>query len=378
MIKDENYFDNSATTKVDSEYIGLIEEYLGKRYYNPSSLSESSTEVFLKIEEARKTVVKALNGEEGNLVFTASGSEADNTAIFGTFRAGKGNIVTSMAEHPAVYNSVKYLGDNGADVRYAPLNSDGSVNVNRLSEVIDKDTKLVSLMHVNNETGAISDIKSAVKAVKAVNPKALVMSDGVQAFMKIPVNLEDLGVDLYTISAHKIHAPKGLGALWIKKGVTVKPLVFGGGQEKGLRGGTENVAGIMAFARAVSDMNPKVKEYAERYKAFGKTITGKMSFFDDMLVPCTNGTPNVCSMFFKNIKTEVIMHMAEDKGFIVGTGSACSSKHRTNRIASAIGLPACYHEGLIRISFSKYNTEESVNQLADALLSCLKAFRGIK
>lgn len=378
MIKDENYFDNCATTKTDPAYIGLTSRFLTEEYFNPSSLSKCSTNVFFRLEEARKTILSALGGENGNLIFTASGSEADNTAIFGTFKRGRGNVVSSLAEHPAVYNTLKSLADSGEDVRYAPLNPDGSVNVRRLCEVVDEKTQLVSLMHVNNETGAITDIKAAVKAVKAINPKALVMSDGVQAFMKLPVNVEDSGVDMYSISAHKIHAPKGVGALWVKKGVNVRPLIFGGGQERGLRGGTENVAGIIAFAEAVSDMKERIRSNAENYEGFRRIILDKLSVFDDLLIPCENGAANVLSLFFKDIKTEVIMHMTEDEGFIVGTGSACSSKHRTNRIAQAIELPKCYHEGLVRISFSKYNTEASVEALAEALKRSLMTFRGKK
>lgn len=378
MIKKENYFDNCATTRCSEENAEIMKKCLVEGYFNPSSLSESSTEVFFEMEDARKTILRALGGESGSLIFTASGSEGDNTAIFGSVKSKRGNIVTSMVEHPAVYNAIKHLKDGGEDVRYAPLKADGSVDVDRLCEVVDEKTQFVSLMHVNNETGAVTDIKNAVKVVRSIAPKAVFMSDGVQAFMKLPVNVESLGVDLYTISAHKIHAPKGLGGLWIRKGVNISPLVYGGGQERGYRGGTENVGGILCFARSVSEIKDKLEAYAARYAEYKRIIIEKLSDFSDMLVICPEGASNICSVMFSDIRTEVIMHMMEDRGFIVGTGSACSSKHRTNRIAQAVGLPKKYHEGLVRISFSKENTTESVCLMADALAEALRTFRGIK
>jgi len=380
MIKKENYFDNCATTRTDDTVADIIREYACERYFNPSSLSEASTGVFNDISKARETIINALGGKNGRLVFTSSGSEADNTAIFGAIKNNKRfSIVTSMAEHPAVFNSMNALKSKDFDIRYSPLNSDGSVNIEKLSEVVDKDTQLVCLMHVNNETGAITDVKGVVETVKRINPKALVMADGVQAFMKIPVDLARLGVDIYTVSAHKIHALKGTGGLWIKNGVNVNPLIYGGGQENGYRSGTENVVGIMAFAQAVRSNIPFVEENAVKYGEFKKILSQKLAVFEDMKHLCgSNSSPNIFSVVFKDIKSEVIMHMMEDKGFIVGTGSACSSKHRTSRIGEAINLERYYHEGLIRISFSKHNTEESVNGLADALVAVLKQFRGIK
>lgn len=377
-IHDENYFDNCATTKPLKETLAVFSEINDNFYYNASSLSDASISVSTKLTEARTIIKNTLNGLKGDVIFTASGTEADNMALSGAIKNNTSlNIVTSEVEHPAVYNTLQTYKSKGFDVRFAPLNADGSLCVSRLNESIDKNTALVSFMHVNNETGGITDIVKAAEMVKIIAPKALVMCDGVQAFMKVPVNLDASSIDFYTMSAHKIHAPKGVGALWIRNGLKINPIIFGGGQEKGLRSGTENVAGICAFAKAIS-LYESIEAQAEKYKVFKEILNTKLLSVTDKILLCENGASNIYSVVFGKIKSEIIMHMLENNyGYIVGIGSACSSKHRTNRIANAIKLPSDYSDGLIRISFSHFTTKESVIGLADSLVKCINTLRGI-
>lgn len=370
MIKDENYFDNCATTKPFPETLKVFGEISENEYFNASSLSDESTKVFNKLTDARKTIIHALNGSNGNIIFTASGTEADNLAVRSIKSSAHCNIVSTEGEHPAIYNTLLSLKNKGVEIRYCPLKSDGSLNTDILSEYADGNTAAGVFMHVNNETGGISDIKKAAGIIRNKNPHALLICDGVQAFGKIPVNLDAWDIDIYTVSSHKIHAPKGVGALWAKRNVNLSPLIFGGGQENNLRSGTENTAGICAFAKAVEMLEP-VNILHEKYTLYKNQLSTTFSDIPDM-IPLCGEAPNIYSVAFKGIKSEVIMHMLENRyGYIVGIGSACSSKHRTNRVIKAAGLPVSYHEGLIRISFSPFNTAESVKGLGQALKNCI-------
>ena len=361
------YFDNCATTIVDDEVITAMNKIHKELFFNPSSLSASALQAKNLIEDSREIVAKCIGAQKSEILFTSGGSESNNTAIFGSLRNNKGKIITSKTEHASVFYTLNEMKNRGFDVVYAPLNSDGSVKTEKFEDLIDDETRLVALMHVNNETGAINDIAELCKKTKAKNKNCLFLCDGVQAFCKVPVNVKNLDVDFYSMSAHKIHGPKGVGALYIKNGVKISPLIFGGGQENNLRSGTENVAGIVGFGVAVKNANAIIEDNFNKFIEFKTILKDTISNIVDNFIEISldNSSPNIFSVAF----TEVLMRFLEAEGFIVGNGSACSSKSKLNRISQAINLPQEYSEGIIRICFCKYNTEDEVIRLANSLAS---------
>ncbi len=371
-----HYFDNCATTRVDDDINELIVRYNSDKYFNPSARSSYSLEVANDIADARERIAKILYATDGSILFTSGGTESDNLAITGALRAKRGNIVVTASEHAAVYNAVTELGSKGYDIRCAATLTDGHIDTEDFLSKVDDETILACFMHVNNETGAVNDIKAINRSVKGKNPKTVTFSDGVQAVGKIPVNLRDLGVDMYSFSGHKIHCTKGIGALYVKNGVRLVASMHGGGQEKGLRSGTEFVAGIVALAASVSKAAQLVSGNTEKFLNFKQVIRSALSDISDMKENCTREvSPAIMSMAFANIRGEVLLHMLERYEIIVGTGSACSSKNKQSRIAKAIGLDPDYSEGLIRISFSKYNSPDEVQLLGDKLAICVTELR---
>ena len=371
-----HYFDNCATTRVDDDIAELMAQYHTTKYYNPSARSSFSLQISNDIAVAHEKVAKALGASPQEIVFTSGGTESNNLAIFGSLRAKRGNIVVTASEHSAVYNTVTELIGRGYEVRYAEVLPDGHIDVDDFLSKVDEQTLLACFMHVNNETGAINDICKINKLVKAKNPKTVTFSDGVQAVGKISVNLRYLGVDLYSFAGHKIHCTKGIGGLYIKSGVKLLPTLFGGGQEKGLRSGTEYVAGIVALSVAIPRANTLIDENSVQYETFKQIIRKSLNNISDWQENCVqNVSPAIMSLAFADIKGEVLLHMLEKYDIIVGTGSACSSKNKISRIAKAIGLNHRYTEGILRISFSKYNTQEEVQLLADKLAQCVLQLR---
>lgn len=370
------YFDNCATTRVDEDLAELIAQYHTTKYFNPSARSSFSLQIANDIALAHEKVAKALGVTAQEIVFTSGGTEANNLAIFGSLRAKRGNIVVTASEHSAVYNTVTELVGRGYEVRYANVLNDGHIDVNDFISKVDSETLLACFMHVNNETGAINDVRKINLLVKAKNPKTVTFSDGVQAVGKIPVNLRYLGVDFYSFAGHKIHCTKGIGGLYAKTGVRLVPTVFGGGQERGLRSGTEYVGGIIALSEAVSRAQSLLEQNSIQYEKFKLIIRKYLQHISDWRENCVdNVSPAIMSLAFADIKGEVLLHMLEKYDIIVGTGSACSSKNKQSRIAKAIGLDARYTEGILRISFSKYNTTEEVELLGEKLAECVLQLR---
>ncbi len=373
------YFDNAATTQLDSSLAELWKKYSCESYFNPSASSDHSTEVFKAIEDARIKVAKSLGADADEIYFTSGGTESDNLAILGAVGAKKGNIVTSRVEHPAVYNTIKYLKNKGIEIRYADLDGEGAAKEESIRSLVDDETLLVSLMHVNNETGAVNDIEKLSCAAKSKNKNLLFMSDGVQAYGKIPVRLHSAPIDLYTLSGHKIHAPKGVGALFIKKGIRLSPVLHGGGQEKDIRPGTENVANIVCLGKIAEQLSADLINSNSNFENMKNTILRIVSDSDlDFLNLSQNGTNSLIYLVFKNIKSEVLMRLLENDGFIVGNGSACSSKHKSSRLLEVLGVPKEYSEGGIRISFGKYNTVKQAELLAEAIVKNAAILKGVK
>lgn len=369
------YFDNAATTAMDSNLIELWKKYSCDEYFNPSALSDHSSDIYKSIENARKSVAKSLGANPDEIFFTSGGTEADNLAIFGAVGSKKGNIITSQVEHPAVFNTIKFFKNRGIEVRYVELDGEGAAKVESLANIIDNNTILVSLMHVNNETGAINDIEKLSKTAKSKNNKLLFMSDGVQAYGKLPIRLNNTAVDMYTISGHKVCAPKGSGALYLKKGTNISTYMFGGGQEKDKRPGTENVPNIICLGKISEEIQCSKYNSNDLFLELKNTILEiVLNSGQNFINLSTNGSSSILYLLFKNVKSEVLMRLLEADGFIVGNGSACSAKHRTNRILEALKIPNEYKEGGIRISFGKHNTLEQAKLLGNALVKKLQIF----
>lgn len=378
-----NYFDNCATTRVDDDVLQILNKFFTEMYFNPSSLNKYSLEVARYIADARSRIAIALGASSpSEIVFVSGGTEADNLALLGSPKRKNCNIVVGGAEHSAVYNTAMKLKNSGIDVRFCPVTTDGHTLTEEVAKLVDENTSLVAIMHVNNETGAVNDVKSIVSAVKKINPTALVFSDGVQAVGKIPVYLSNLGVDLYSFSGHKIHASKGTGCLYVRRRVSLNPVLTGGGQESNLRSGTEYVGGIVSLAVAVEKAVASVEEHSRAFNRFKQIIADKLQEIPMCKVNCSEDvSPAIMSVAFAKIKSEVLMHMLENSDIIVGMGSACSSKNKHSRILSAISLGKDYIEGVVRISFSKYNTEEQVRYLAEKLkenVSLLRKTMGVR
>lgn len=371
-----HYFDNCATTRVDDDIAELIAKYHTTEYFNPSARSSFSLSVSNDVAAAREKLAKSLGANASEIFFTSGGTESNNLAIFGSIRAKRGNIVVTASEHSAVYNTVTELIGRGYEVRYANVTHDGHIDVEDFISKVDSDTLLACFMHVNNETGSINDVRKINTLVKSKNPRTVTFSDGIQAVGKIPVNLRYLGVDLYSFAGHKIHCSKGIGGLYAKTGAKLSPAIFGGGQERGLRSGTEYVGGIVALAVAVSRAQSLVESNCLEYEVYKQIIRQALRDIPNWLENCTKDvSPAIMSLAFADVKGEVLLHMLEKYDILVGTGSACSSKNKQSRIAKAIGLDSRYSQGILRISFSKYNTRDEVELLASKLATCVVELR---
>ena len=372
------YFDNAATTRLDGDLLPIIQKYNTEKYFNPSALSGFSTEVARDILTARENIADLIGANFYEITFVSCGSEGDNMAMLGCLKGFNGNIVTSQVEHAAVYNTAMYLKSKGVEVRFVDLLPDGRADPESLVKLVDKDTQFVCLMHVNNETGAINDIKTLCQSVKKINEKCLFICDGVQSFGKIKVNVKNLGVDFFIASGHKINAPKGIGIVYHKKNIHVSPLIRGGGQENGLRSGTENVANIMAFSAASTGAVGKIDENTSKFKEIRNNILNIVyQNCQDFYVATEDEycSPNILTLFFADIKTEVLLHMMEKYGFVFGTGSACSSKNKTSRVITSLKVNKRYKEGMVRISFDKYSTVSDAKEFAKRLAECVNNLR---
>ncbi len=359
------YFDNAATTRVTPEAAQTVFKYLTEKYYNPSAMYHEALDVKNDLENARSVILNQIGGE-GKLYFTSGGTESDNLAFFGTKKKRNSRVIISAVEHAAVYQSAMSLKQAGFDVCVAPVDGSGKIDVEAFSELLNADTSFVSVIHVSNETGAVNDIGELARLTKRVAPRALFHSDGVQAGGKIKIDLKSIPVDLYSLSAHKIGAPKGTGALYAAKGVHLNPIIVGGGQEDGVRSSTENTAGIMAFATAFAAAVPLIEKSAERLRAIAAYLRKRLGACDDvMVISPEDGSPYILSFASASVRGEVIEHALEREGVLVGTGSACSSNKSTRRIPEALNLQGKYASGMVRLSFSRFSSMAEAEEFAD-------------
>lgn len=347
------YFDNAATTAMYVESAEILANYACNRFYNPSALYRKAAEITEDIKSARKDFASILYCKADDIYFTASGSESDNMAVLGCNLRRGSRVIISAVEHAAVYNAAMSLANKGIEICIAPVDEFGRIDIEKFTELLDDRVGLVSVMHVTNETGAINDIDKLSKLTKSIAPKAIFHSDGVQALGKVEINLLGSDIDMYSFSAHKFHGAKGVGGIYIRKGIHITPIVYGGGQEKGLRSATENVGGIIASAHALKKF---VSQYdIEKISRINQLIREGVKNIEPNIVFLTsenNASHHILTFALPNARGEVLLHMLEDKGIIVGTGSACSSHKGNKRIVKALGVNPEYDMGVIRLSFS--------------------------
>ncbi|MBD5632725.1 MAG: cysteine desulfurase [Clostridia bacterium] len=361
------YLDNAATTKPDRECLEAAQQFLTENYFNPSALYAEGYNVQLSLREAGKNILSCVaDSERFGIIFTSCGTEADNQAVFGGGR--RGNVVTTLGEHSAVYSAVNELKQRGIEVRFAELNSDGSVNEESLLSLIDNKTSLVSVIHVNNETGAVNDISKLAAQVKAKNKLTLFHSDGVQAFGKIPFKLTK-DIDMYSVSAHKIGGVKGCGALIKRKNLILAPYIYGGGQQNGLRSGTENVFAIKNFEFAVLKRYKNLKDNLEKVKNLHEILWNGLDKSLFSRISPDTGSPYILCVGADGLRGETILHEVDDLGLIIGTGSACASndKKRFSRTILACGITESLADGILRLSFSPENSQKEVEEAAKIL-----------
>ncbi len=375
------YLDNNATTPLDPAVTEKMAEFLREKFGNPSSLYPIGREVKEILTGVREVIAKALGADRTEIIFTGSGTEADNFAIRGVLDAfpEKKGLIISAIEHPAILQTADYLEKKGLDVTYVPVDEYGTVDVDFLKDAITAQTAIISIMHANNELGTIQPIEEISKIAKERG--VLVHTDAVQSFGKIDVNVDRLGVDLLSISAHKIYGPKGVGALYIRRGTEIGPLIFGGHQERELRAGTENTIGIVGLGEAVriikerGDKDKKrITKLAERLKKEIEERIPKVKFNGHE----KNRIKGTLCFSFMGLEAEAILLALATKEIYVSTGSACSEgEEDVSHVLSAIGLRPEVARSSIRLSLGRFNTDEDVDAIVQELPDIVKKFREI-
>ena len=378
----EAYFDNSATTKVLDCVKDAVVDAMCVNYGNAAAKHRKGVEAENLIREAKKAIADTLKVQEKEILFTSGGTESNNTALIGTAlanrRAGK-HLITTGVEHPSIYNTMSFLEEMGFEVTYLPVDHLGHISLEDLEKAIREDTILVSVMYVNNEVGAVEPIEAISQCIKKKNPKILFHVDAIQAYGKYKIRPKKQGIDLLSVSGHKIHAPKGVGFLYIRDGVKIRPILFGGGQQKGMRSGTENVPGCVglgvAAREAYKDFDARIEKlYTLREHLIaglkplgGVTINGSED---------RTNAPQIVSASFEGIRSEVLLHALEDKGVYVSSGSACSSNHPgISGTLKGIGVKKELLDSTIRFSLGDLNTEEEVDYAIGVLGELLPVLR---
>ena len=384
----EAYLDNAATTKVYESVANIMVKTLLEDYGNPSSLHIKGLEAERYIRNTKEIIAKHLKVEEKEIIFTSGGTESNNMAIIGSAFANKrsGNhIITSNIEHPSVYNAMSFLEEQGFRITYTPVDEYGRINIDELEKVIDEDTILVSVMYVNNEIGSVNDISEISKIIKEKNSKTLLHVDAIQGFGKYKVFPKRQGIDLLSISGHKIHGPKGIGALYVRNRVKVSPLLFGGGQENKMRSGTENIPGIAGLGQAISDIyenhTEKVEGLYKLKQGFIDGIQKLNTSIGDVYVNgikenLTDTAPHIVSVSFKGVRSEVLLHALGEKKIYVSSGSACSTNQPdVSSTLKAIGVKQELLHSTLRFSFSFCTTLEEIDYTLQELARLVPILR---
>jgi cysteine desulfurase len=374
----EAYLDNSATTRAFDEVAAVVAKTMTEEYGNASSVHHMGLVAGERVNESREIIAGTLKVDPSEILFTSGGTESDNLALIGVARANKWrgkHIITTSIEHPAISETTTYLEKEGFEITYLPVDKEGKISLDDLKAAIRQDTILVSVMFVNNEIGTIEPIEEAGKLIKALNKDTYFHVDAVQAYGKVLIRPRSMNIDLLSVSSHKIHGPKGVGFLYIKKGTKIVPVCYGGGQQKGMRSGTENVPGIVGMALAAKMCYENFEEHTEKLYELKKYLTDSLQErLKDITINGPHGregAPHIVSLSIKGLAAETVLNMLSSKEIYVSAGSACTSNNpHVSDTLKAIGLDRNLLESTIRISMSVMTTKEEIDYLLDTL--CLQ------
>lgn len=381
----EAYFDNSATTRCTQAAVDIMQRALLEDYGNPSSLHMKGVVAENYIKTAREQIAKILKVSEKEMIFTSGGTESNNLALIGTAlanqRAGR-HIITTSIEHASVYNPLIFLEEQGYEVTYLPVDHEGRISLDELEAAVREDTILVSIMHVNNEIGTIEPVGEAAARVHAKNPRTLLHVDAIQSFGKLRIYPKRMGIDLLSVSGHKIHGPKGVGFLYVRDKTKIRPIIHGGGQQRDMRSGTENVPGIAGIGAAAAQLYENFDEKIDALYELREYLVAGMQALEGTTINGAQGraaAPHIVSVSFAGIRAEVLLHALEERQIYVSTGSACSSNHPAiSGTLKAIGVAPELLDATVRFSLSVDSTREEADyvlaQLAE-LLPQLRRFR---
>jgi len=373
------YLDNNATTALSPEVLDEMLPYLKYLYGNPSSMHTFGGQLHRMIEEARRQVAQLIGAEPEEIIFTSCGTESDNTAILSAVETspGRKHIITTRVEHPAVLNFCKHLARKGYRITFLPVDNKGRISIDELMKALDEDTALVSIMYANNEVGNIFPLAEIAGILKDRN--ILFHTDAVQAVGKVPIDTNKLLVDMLSLSGHKLHAPKGIGALYVRRGTRFYPLIIGGHQESGRRAGTENVASIIAFGKACEIAGKNLPgEYAQMKRLRDKLETALLQSCPDARIngDTNNRLPNTTNISFEYVEGEAILLRLNEHGICASSGSACSSGSlEPSHVLRAMGVPFTAIHGSIRFSISRYTTEEEIDMVIGIMPGIIKDLR---
>ena len=375
----EIYLDNSATTRVLPEVADLMVRVMTEDYGNPSSMHNKGVIAEKYLKEAKETLAKILKVSDKEILFTSCGTESDNMALFGVAaaneRRGK-HIITTKIEHPAILRAAEQLEARGFKITYLGTDEHGVISLDELKNAITDETILVSIMHVNNEIGSVQPIAEAGALIKSINPQIVFHVDAVQSFGKFRIYPKKMNIDLLSVSGHKIHGPKGIGFLYISEKTKINPIIFGGGQQNGMRSGTESVPSIAGIALAAKTLYDKLDEDVDKLYALKKHFVDEVTKIEDVTVNGLLGAPHVVSVSVKDVRAEVMLHSLEDKGIYVSAGSACSThKRAASATLLAIGLDKGLLESTIRFSFSVFTTKEELDYTIEAMKELIPMLR---
>ena len=378
----EIYLDNSATTKPYQEVVDKMVLALTTQYGNPSSIYKKGIEVEREIKEIRRNIARSLGAKETEIYFTSGGTECNNTIIRSVANLNKktkNHIISTVIEHPSVLNTLKDLEADGFEVTYLPVGKDWKISLEDLKNAIKKETILVSVMHVNNEIGTIQPIEEIGKYLKSLDEKVYFHVDGVQSYAKIKFRPSRYNIDFMSVSGHKLHGPKGIGFMYVKENNRIKPLLTGGGQEIGIRSGTENVPGIYGIGEAIRILNQDLEGTIDKIRGLRDLLKEEiLANIDNVKINSPeDGVCHVLNVSFRGVRGEVLLHYLEQKEIYVSTGSACSSKKKGSHVLNAIGLTPDEIEGAIRFSVSDLNTKEEIMQTVEVLKDSVSDLRMI-
>ncbi len=376
------YLDNSATTKVYEDVAALMSRIMLEDYGNPSSMHTKGIEAEKYVKRAREIIAGTLKCKEKEILFTSGGTESDNMALIGCAMAMKRkgtHLITTAVEHPAILQTMQFLEKQGFTVTYLPVDAEGLISVEDLKNALTPETILISIMHTNNEVGAMQPIEEAGKAIKAYDPSILFHVDAVQGYGKNVIHPKKMNIDLMSVSGHKLHGPKGVGFLYIGEKVKISPILFGGGQQNGLRSGTENVPGIAGLARACEEIYADISGNREKLYGLKRHLAEGLMQMEDVTLngpQGENGAPHIVSASFPGVRSEVLLHALEDKGICVSAGSACASNRpHVSDTLTAMGLSKDLLDSTIRFSLSEFTTMEELDYTLKALQEIVPVLR---